>query len=97
MDARRALPSDDDRYIILRRPHTVLLLSSIRGGHARRGAYTDAIAEQFMIANGETDLHEMHCRAATAIQRRYPDDHQVPELRSSLTKRFLIGYTGKIA
>ena len=31
---------EDRRHIVLRRPHTVLLLATVTGGQAIRGAYT---------------------------------------------------------
>ena len=93
MDAAAPCSADDSHHIVLQRPHTFLILSTIRGGYARRGAYTNAIAQQFMTADGKTDIHETHLRAVLAMHDKYPGDWQTPELRSTLRKRLLIGQT----
>ena len=36
-----------DQHITLTRPHTVLLLATVRGGVAYRGVFTGAMADQF--------------------------------------------------
>ena len=93
VDAMRS-SSGEDRHIDLRRPHTVLILSTIRGGYARRGAYTNAIAQQFMTADGKTSIHDIHCRAVLTMWEKDPGVRQTPEFRSTQRKRLLNDHTG---
>ena len=55
--------SAEESRITLERPHTVLLLASLRGGYATRDAYTNAMADEFRKADGRSDIYEMHSRA----------------------------------
>ena len=80
--------SKDDR-ITLERPHTVLLLASLRGGYATRGAYTNAMADEFRKADGTSDIYEMHSRAVVSIQRELAII-QTPEFRSTLAKLLVL-------
>ena len=52
--------STEESRITLERPHTVLLLASLRGGYATRGAYTNAMADEFRKVDGKSDIYEMH-------------------------------------
>ena len=60
--AMRSSSAEESR-ITLERPHTVLLLASLRGGYATRDAYTNAMADEFRKADGRSDIYEMHSRA----------------------------------
>ena len=86
--ARRGSP-EENTHIILNRPHTVLLLASMRDGFAARGAYTDAIAQELRLARNKLDIQLIHSQAVKQLQDNYGDD-QTPELRSTLKKRLLV-------
>ena len=77
--AQRACPSDNTH--VLTRPHTVLLLASMRDGFDKRGAYTDA--------GGNSDIYELHGRAVVEMIKKYGDE-QTPELRSTLKKKLVL-------
>ena len=79
---------DEDRRIVLVRPHTVLLLSTVAGESAVRGSYTGALARRFRLADGNTDIHQMHCAAVQAMSQSNP--HQTPEHRCTLKRRELV-------
>ena len=75
-------------HIVLNRPHTVLLLASMKGGLAYRGAYTDAFAEELRNAN-RSDIADIHQRAVVKmIELR--GDNQTPEMRSTLKKKLVL-------
>ena len=71
--------------IILRRPHSVLLLSTVRGGLAYRGLFTGAIADQICMSDGETDIYTMFTRAAGMLTNQ----DQTPEVRGPLEKSLI--------
>ena len=73
----------ENTHIILNRPHTVLLMASMRDGYARRGAYTDAIAQQFRDADATADISEIHYKAVVKMRQQHGDE-QTPEMRSTL-------------
>ena len=84
--ARRCAPPPPP--IDLTRPHTVLLMSTVIGGTAFRGAYTGELAYQLRNADGKTSIAEMHDKA---VQRMNGGrEWQVPEYRSSLTRGSLV-------
>ena len=75
-------------HIELTRPHTLLLMSSVKGGTAFRGAYTGELAHQFRHADGKTSILDMHCKA---VQRMNGGrEWQVPEIRCTLTRGSLV-------
>mgnify|MGYP001792504309 FL=1 len=81
-----------DQHITLTRPHTVLLLATVRGGVAYRGVFTGAMADQFRSADGEKDINTMFTLAASLtvqklVERNVPE--QTPKLEST-TNKFLI-------
>ena len=86
--AQKACP-EDNTHIVLKRPHTALLLASMREGSAKRGAYTDAMAEEFKRADGRS-IADMHHNAVAEMRKKYGDD-QTPEIRSTLKKKLEIG------
>ena len=59
---------DSNQHITLTRPHTVLLMSTVRGGVAYRGAFTGAIATQLNSSDGNTDIYSMYNQAVTAMK-----------------------------
>ena len=71
---------DEDRRIVLVRAHTVLLLSTVAGGSAVRGSYTGALARQFRLADGRTDIYDMHCKAVKSMSKIEPP--QIPVYRA---------------
>ena len=79
---------DDQTHIILNRSDTLLLLSSMRGGYARRGAYTGALAGELARADNKTDVCEMHGNAVRKM-RATGDEEQIPEMRSTLTRKLI--------
>ena len=81
--------SAEESRITLERPHTVLLLASLRGGYATRGAYTNAMADEFRKADGKSDIYEMHSRAVVSMQRKLKTT-QTPEIRSTLAKQIVL-------
>ena len=83
--------SAEESRITLERPHTVLLLASLRGGYATRGAYTNAMADEFRKVDGKSDIYEMHSRAVVSMQRKVKIHvTQTPEFRSTLAKRLVL-------
>ena len=85
--AKKACP-EDNTHIVLNRPHTVLLLASMREGSAKRGAYTDAMAEEFKRADGRS-IADMHQNAVAEMTKKYGED-QTPEIRSTLKKKLVL-------
>ena len=90
--AQKACP-EDNTHIVLKRPHTVLLLASMREGSAKRGAYTDAMAKELKRADGRS-IADMHQSAVAEMTKKYGED-QTPEMRSTLKKK-LTGTTQNI-
>ena len=86
--AMRSSPADNT-HIVLDRPHTLLLLATMRDGFAKRGAYTDEIAQQFKQADGKSDIHDMHTKAVILMKEKYGDE-QTPEYRSTLKKHLIL-------
>lgn len=73
--------------ISLQRRHTVLLLATVMGGYAIRGAYTTAIANQLTKSDGQTSLDLMHTRAVAHLRADAIDGYdQIPEIRHTLKK-----------
>ena len=69
-------------HIVLTRPHTVLLLATVTGGVAHRGAFTSAVADQIRATDGKTDICTMFCKAAKNLSC----EKQCPEFRMTLSK-----------
>ena len=57
-DASRANP--DQEHIVLTRPHTLLLMSTVARKPAKRGAFTGALAKQIAKADGWEDANIPH-------------------------------------
>ena len=86
--ALRCSPTEES-HIALERPDTVLLLATMRGGFARRSAYTNALAEQFRQSNGRYDIYDMHSNALSKMKEHHGED-QTPEIRSTLKKKLIL-------
>ena len=97
-DARQGCaPEVEGKHIVLQRPHTLLLLSSITGGSAQRGLYTGALADQIASADGKTTIEEMQSRARVQMLQQHPDcSWQIPEMRSTLLKRLVLPESKKV-
>ena len=81
-----------DQHITLTRPHTVLLIATVRGGVAYRGVFTGAMADQFRSADGKKDINAMFTLAANSTRLRNDWSlaaEQIPKLEST-THKFLI-------
>lgn len=102
--ARKSTPTAN-RHIVLTRPHTVLLMATVTGGSAYREAYTGAMADQFCLADGKKDIHQMHILAVQQMKKaqiqeqgQYPEHRdilakkleQTPEYRDTLEKRLVL-------
>ena len=79
---------DDQTHIILNRSDTSLILSSMRGGYARCGAYTGALAGELARADNKTDVCEMHGNAVRKM-RAAGDEEQIPEMRSASARKII--------
>ena len=77
-----------DTHITLKRPHTVILQATLRGGYAKRGAYSNAIAEQFKQADGKTDVYKMHSGAVLSMRLKYGED-QIFQTTSTVKGKLL--------
>lgn len=81
----------DDSNIILTRENTLLLLATVTGGQASRGAFTGALAEQISHANGEGDIYKLYTQACQQMDKpEMPWGKQTPEMRSTLKTHLVI-------
>ena len=81
----------NNKHIVLRRPHTVLLLATVTGGLAIRGAFTGALADQIRAADGKTDIYTMFNRAVdNMIRNDAACSDQVPEMRNTTRKSLIL-------
>ena len=76
-----------NKHIVLRRPHTVLLLSIVTGGLAIKGAFTGAIADELRKSDGKTYIYSMFTLTVNKLVRS--QSLQRPEMRSTADK-FLV-------
>ena len=75
----------------LTRPHTVVLLATVRGGVAYRGVFAGALAEQFPSSDGNTDIYRMFNKAAGEMKRNHSLDVSQQNLKlDSVTDKVLI-------
>ena len=79
-----------DQHITLTRPHTVLLLATVRGGVAYRGVFTGAMADQFRSADGSTEIHTMFTRAAAKVNQSPGCSNQDPKFEGTLKKTLVL-------
>ena len=75
-----------NKHIVLRRRHTALLMATVTGGVAYRGAFTGAIANEFREADGKKDICSMYISAAADEACR----EQCPEFRMTLDKTLIL-------
>ena len=81
----------NNKHIVLRRPHTVLLLATVTGGEAIRGAFTGALADQFRAADGKTDIYTMFNRAVNIMIRNDAACRdQRPEMRITTDRNLVL-------
>ena len=73
-DANFAGSSRDTEYIVLERPNTLLLMASVAGGYAKRGAFTGAMARQFAKADGKTTIEGMVTNAIRDMKEKETQD-----------------------
>ena len=78
-----------NQHITLTRPHTVLLLATVRGGVAYRGVFTGAMADEFRSADGKKDIYAMFNSAAAEVAATLGCENQDPKFEST-TKKTLI-------
>ena len=82
----RGVDPHHNKHIVLRRRHTALLMATVTGGIAYRGAFTGAIADELREADGKKDICSMYIRAAAAPACR----DQCPEFRMTLDKSLIL-------
>ena len=83
--------SEKKLSIVLERPHTLLLMSTVEGGKAVRGAFTGAMSTQFTKADGKITIEEMVTNAVRDMKQREPDRYnQTPERRNTLQKSLIL-------
>ena len=87
IDANRANPPEQTR-IDLKRPHSVMMLATVPGGAAVRGAFTGALADEISQADGKTDIHAIFTKASDAISSN--SFAQQPVFRSTLRKKLVL-------
>ena len=83
----------NNKHIVLRRPHTMLLLATVTGGLAIRGAFTGALADQIKASDGKTDIYCMFNRAMNIMIRNEAacaELGQVPEIRATTDKNLIL-------
>ena len=87
-DARRGNPPLEKHSIELTRPHTLLLMSTVAGGSATRGAFTGAIGRQIAKADGRTPIYHMIAEAKVDMDRTITD--QTSEVRDTLKRKLVL-------
>lgn len=77
-------PGDEykNQHVDLVRDNTVLLLATVRGGIATRGAFTGAMADQFRTADGKRDIYKMFTKATFSMKQDAANRNQKPEFRA---------------
>ena len=81
----------DNKHIVLTRPHTVLMLSTMLGGEAIRGAFTGALGAEICLADGVKDINSMFNNAVHRMQRDDPlCVNQWPEIRHITSKNLIL-------
>ena len=91
MDAVRGKPPEpptmEARTVELRRPHTLLLMSTVAGGGAERGLFTGAIATALQRDKGE-EIYNTFCTAVQITEQECPG--QTPVMYSTLKKSLVL-------
>ena len=89
-DARAGYPTES-KVVTLKRPHTLLLIASVTGGYAKRGAYSCAFAEQMGLADGVISITDMETKARTEMLKNDPEcKDQTPDMRNTLMKKLVL-------
>ena len=80
-----------NHYVVLQRPNTVLMLSTVFGGTAIRGAFTDALSEELLEADGCRNITTMFNRAVDRMKKNKPEcADQTPELCMTTQKDLIL-------
>ena len=79
-----------NQHITLTRPHTVLLLATVRGGVAYRGVFTGAMADEFRSADGKKDIYAMFTSAAAKVAATPGCENQDKRFESTTKKTFIL-------
>ena len=91
MDARRGKPPEpptiEARTVELRRPHTLLLMSTVAGGGAERGLFTGAIATALQQDKSE-EIYNTFRTAVQITEQECPG--QTPVMYSTLKKSLVL-------
>ena len=77
-------------HVILTRPHTVLLLATVTGGVAYRGAFTGAFATQLSSSDGNTDIYSMYNQAVAVMKADGQYIDQNPKFESVTYKQLVL-------
>ena len=88
-DASRGNPPLKEHSIVLTRPHTLLLMSTVARGLAKRGAFTGALAKQIANADGRTPIYHMIAEAKVDMDRTITDN-QTSEVRDTLKRKLVL-------
>ena len=82
---------NDNKFVELDRAHTLLLMSSVVRGYAKREAFTGAMARQFAKADGKTAINDMVIDAVVEMKENEEEGYnQTPEARSTLQKSLIL-------
>ena len=82
---------NDNKFVELDRAHTLLLMSSVVRGYAKREAFTGAMARQFAKADGKTTIDEMVIAAKIDMKKSEEEGYnQSPEARNTLQKNLIL-------
>ena len=84
-DDSKARAINESDVIILKRKDTVALHSTVADGKSYRGQYTKALAEQIHSSDGNTDIYDMHKKAADKVTTNHIGQ-QTPKIESTATK-----------
>ena len=87
-DASMGDPSSKE-HIELTRPHTLLLMSTVARGPAKRGAFIGALAKQIAKANGRTSIYDMIAEAKVDMDRTMTKN-QTPDVRDTLMRKLVL-------
>ena len=82
---------NDYKLVVLDRARTLLLMCSVVGCYATRGAFTGAMARQFAKADDKTTIDEMVIAAKIDMKKNEEEGYnQSPEARNTLQKNLIL-------
>ena len=81
---------ETSQLIHLKRPNSVVLLATVSGGTAIRGAFTGAFADEIRMTDGEKDIYSMFTAATFNMQNADDSTMQQPLIMSTLTRRLVL-------